>query len=96
MRYYTIEGGEGGKERESRAVVDRLLEESVLMFGVGCENGRLRRILGVFDGDDSDVSRQQYVFRPPATCHGNTQPGTPALGGLLVGYMSALVAGGIC
>ena len=38
----------------------------------------------------------KYVFRPPATCHGNTQPGTPALGGWLVGYISALVAGVIC
>jgi hypothetical protein len=31
----------------------------------------------------------KYVFRPPATCHGNTQPDTPALGGWLVGYKRA-------
>ena len=56
----------------------------------------LGSISGVFDGDTNDVARQQYVFRLPATCHRNTQPGTLALEGLLVGCMGPLIAGGTC
>ena len=57
------------------------------MFGVGCENGRIWKHFGSVEPAYTYFDRRYVSW---------TQPGTPALGGLLVGRMRALIAGGTC